>query len=101
MSFDSFGFGDNEPFINTKPNPNIQMLPATHSFTNVPDNRPQYLIDRDREDEIASVKEDKELNKKIVEDAQKETEQEDYDRNPIDYEGNKLIGEALNKFGKL
>ena len=61
MSFDSFGFGDNEPFINTKPNPNIQMLPATHSFTNVPDNRPQYLIDRDREDEIASVKEDKEL----------------------------------------
>ena len=101
MSFDSFGFGDDEPIIYTKPNPNIQMLPATHSFTNVPDNRPQYLIDRDREDEIASVKEDKELNKKIVEDAQKETEQEDYDRNPIDYEGNKLIGEALNKFGKL
>ena len=101
MSFDSFGFGDDKPLRYTKPNTNIQMLPATHSFTNVPDNRPQYLIDRDREDEIASVKEDKELNKKIVEDAQKETEQEDYDRNPIDYEGNKLIGEALNKFGKL
>ena len=82
-------------------NPNIQMLPATHSFTNVPDNRPQYLIDRDREDEIAIAQYDKDYNKKIVEDAQKETEQEDYDRNPIDYEGNKLIGEALNKFCKI
>ena len=73
----------------------------SNTYKPVVDNRPQYLIDRDKEDEIASVKEDKELNKKIVDDAQKETEQEDYDRSPINYEGNKLISEALNKFGKL
>ena len=66
MSFDSFGFGDNEPFINTKPNPNIQMLPATHSFTNIPDDRPQYLIDGDKEDARASAQYDKELNKIMV-----------------------------------
>ena len=58
-------------------NPNIQMLPATHSFTNFPDNRPQYLIDRKREDEIAIAQYDKDYNKKIVKDAQKKTKQKE------------------------
>lgn len=95
----SFGFGDAEPFVYTKQDPNIVM---SNPYTLPPDdNRPQYLKDQDREDAIASAKYDKEYNKKIVEDAQKETQQEDFDKDPINYEGNKLISEALSKFGKL
>jgi|11BtaG_2_1085332.scaffolds.fasta_scaffold20913_4 hypothetical protein len=95
----SFDFGDGNPFVYTKQDPNIVM---SNPYTLPPvDNRPQYLKDRDREDAIASAKDDEELNKKIVEDAQKETQQEDFDRDPINYEGNKLISEGLNKFGKL
>ena len=62
---------------------------------------PQYIEDRDRENKIASVKEDKELNKKIVNDAEKETEQEDYDRDPANYEANKLAGGLITNLGKL
>ena len=65
------------------------------------DDRPQYLKDRDKEEARASAQYDKDLSKKIVEDAHKETEQEDYDKNPIDYEASKLIEEGINKFGKL
>ena len=73
----------------------------SNTYKPVVNNRPQYLIDRDREDEIASVKEDKELNKKIVNDAEKETEQEDYDRDPANYEANKLAGGLITNLGKL
>lgn len=73
----------------------------SNPFKPTVDNRPQYLIDRDKQDEIASVKEDKELNKKIVDDAQKETEQEDYDRSPINYEANKLSSGLITGIGKL
>ena len=62
---------------------------------------PQYIEDRDRENKIASVKEDKELNKKIVDDAQKETQKEDYDRSPINYEANKLSSGLITSIGKL
>jgi hypothetical protein len=74
----------------------------SNPFTLPPtDNRPQYLIDRDKEEARASAQYDTDLNKKIVEDAHKETEQRDYDKNPIDYEATKLIEEGINKFGKL
>jgi len=82
--------------------PQKSNLVMSNPFTLPPDdNRPQYLKDRDKEDARASAQYDKDLNKKIDDDAQKETEQRDYDKNPIDYEASKLIEEGINKFGKL
>tara|TARA_R110002074_G_scaffold158786_2_gene316038 strand:- start:81 stop:401 length:321 start_codon:yes stop_codon:yes gene_type:complete len=73
----------------------------SNPFKPTVDNRPQYLIDRDNEEKRASANYDKIETQKIIDDAQKETQKEDYDRSPINYEANKLSSGLITSIGKL
>tara|TARA_R110002020_G_scaffold300073_3_gene515753 strand:- start:255 stop:611 length:357 start_codon:yes stop_codon:yes gene_type:complete len=59
--------------------------------------RPQYLIDRDREEAIASAEDDKEETEKIMKGIQKKDDEDAFYKSPIEYEGGKLFGGIIGK----
>ena len=54
------------------------------------DNRPQYLKDRDKEEDKASAEYDKEESDKIMSGILKEEDKDEFYKSPGDYEAGKL-----------
>ena len=63
--------------------------------------RPQYLIDRDRQQAIASANDDREEAEKIIQGIQKKDDENAFYSTPLDYEAGKLEGDLSSIITKL
>ncbi len=79
------------PIIDKPVKPPIDLTPK----------RPQYLIDRDREEAIESAKDDREEAKKIIQGIQKKDDENSFYSTPLEYEGGKLEGELSSIISKI
>ena len=63
--------------------------------------QPEYLKQRDIEDEKASVEFNKEQQEKIVEESREKMKEEDFEADPVSYEANKIGRSIVKTFGKI
>lgn len=63
--------------------------------------QPEYLRQRDIEDEKASVKFNKEQQEKIVEESREKMKEQDFEEDPVGYEASKLGRSIVKTFGKI
>lgn len=63
--------------------------------------QPEYLKQRDIEDEKASVKFNKEQQEKIVEESREKMKEQDFETDPVSYEASKLGRSIVKTFGKI
>ena len=63
--------------------------------------QPEYLKQRDIEDEKASVEFNKEQQEKIVEESREKMKEQDFEADPVGYEASKLGRSIVKTFGKI
>jgi hypothetical protein len=63
--------------------------------------QPEYLKQRDIEDEKASVEFNKEQQEKIVEESREKMKEQDFEADPVSYEATKLGRSIVKTFGKI